>query len=409
MPVSLGYVPEGELFIEPKKQGDEICKMPYEYNSTNFIGYGVDGQGIFRAPDNCGGELFEVSNGVIKGYLGYIYENDPTRPVYKAPSRNDEFAGVFMTTANGPGPTFLARTGTLNGKPTYEAPGGLKVEFYDAGMGGQWFYYGGPPEDAEHANSEPGDEPYPWLASWRYGATATRQELPLVDPYAGVPYPSDRVTLEPEAQASADALVELTNETGEKARMNMAEGILTRYLEGVAMGTFLFESAVTQKLFDINTQQMSENVSNMSSYQPVPLVPTYLPKIAKLSFLSDTTSDPIGDEYRAKQKFVNMYITPLRLIAGNNLEGLGSGFTLGGRGGFQWDSTITLKSSEQEERLFDLVRQASTDSSFGAEVVVSYPPANQNPKNQIENNIIQAIQSSDSFIAKNVGLINSAS
>jgi len=401
MPVSLGYIPEGEIFLEPSNPSAQLPTPP-----INPI---------------------QIQNNV-------------------AYPSNDEFAGVFMTTANGPGPTFLARTGTLNNKPTYEAPGGLKVEFYDAGMGGQWFYYGGPPEDAEHANSEPGDEPYPWLASWR-GGTATRQELPPVDPsdipsrrictmevgsardpvtgemvqyYNGcqkadilagnlksvvtaVPYPSDS------DQASADALVKLVNQAGAKASMDMAEGILTRYLEGVAMGALLFDSALRQKLFDMNVDKMSCSVAKMSPYQTVPTVPAYAQKVVKLQFISETTSDPIGDEYRAKQKFVNMYITPLRLIAGSGLEGLGSGFTLGGRGGFQWDSTITLKSSAQEKRLFDLVQQASTDSSFGAEVVVSFSPADLGQQNQIQNNIIQAIQTSDSFISKNVGLINSAS
>jgi hypothetical protein len=401
MPVSLGYIPEGEILLEPSNPSAQLPTPP-------------------------------INPIQIENNIAY-------------PS-NDEFAGVFMTTANGPGPTFLARTGTLNRKPTYEAPGGLKVEFYDAGMGGQWFYYGGPPEDAEHANSEPGNEPYPWLASWR-GATATRQELPPVDPYAGVPrrictmevgsvrdpvtgemvqytngcqradilagnskstvtavpYPTD------EAQASADALVKLVNDAGEKARMDMAEGIVTRYLEGVAMGAILFESAVRQKLFDMNVDNMTCASARMTEYQTVPTVPAYAGKVAKLQFISETTSDPIGDEYRAKIKFVNMYMNTLKEIAGSDLEGLGRGFVLGGRGGFQWDSTITLKSPTQEKRLFDLVQQASTDSGFGAEVVVSFSPADPGQQNQIQNNIIQAIQTSDSFISKNVGLINSAS
>ena len=57
-------------------------------------------------------------------------------------------------------------------------------------------------------------------------------------------------------QSSADVFVELVNQTGEDATMRMAEGIVTRYLEGVAMGAILFDSAVSQKLFDINADKM---------------------------------------------------------------------------------------------------------------------------------------------------------
>jgi hypothetical protein len=241
----------------------------------------------------CPQDMFECPDGSFVGRDEFC--NFRPCPQFEEPEpTTDDGAGVFMTTMYGPGPTFLARTGIVNGKPSYEGPGGLMVQYMDISNGGAWYYFGGPPEGAEHANSEPGNEPYPWLASWR-GGTATRQEFPPVDPYAGVPP------------------------------------------------------------------------------LPIPIIPSYAPKFAKLQFITAPTSDPIRDEYRAKQKFVNMYMDSLRLIAGNNLEGLGRGFSLGGRGGFQWDSTIALQTLEQENRLFDLVRQASTDPDFGAKVVVLKP------------------------------------
>ena len=106
--------------------------------------------------------------------------------------------------------------------------------------------------------------------------------------------------------------------------------------------------------------------------------PQYEPKVAKLQFITFPTSDPVGDEYRAKLKFVNMYMSTLYEIAGG-LEGLGKGFSLGGRGGFQWRSIIALQTPEQEKRLFDLVQQASTDPDFGLKVVVSFLPLSSEP------------------------------
>lgn len=107
--------------------------------------------------------------------------------------------------------------------------------------------------------------------------------------------------------------------------------------------------------------------------------PQYEPKVAKLQFITFPTSDPVGDEYRAKLKFVNMYMSLLWEIAGSGLEGLGKGFSLGGRGGFQWRSIIALRTPEQEKRLFDLVQQASTDPDFGLKVVVSFLPLSSEP------------------------------
>jgi hypothetical protein len=346
----------------------------------------------------CPQDMFECPDGSFVGRDEFC--NFRPCPQFEEPEpTTDEVAGVFMTTVYGPGPTFLARTGIVNGKPSYEGPGGLKVEFYDAGMGGQWFYYGGGPEDAEHANSEPGNEPYPWLASWRYGATATRQELFPVDPYAGVP---PRPLFAPisiilEIVAKDKSVGNSPTSFQSLLYRNPQFSQILEYMKKLPIKKFgnnAFNGNINYWMdFDPDLESFVYTIARMiNQYPDFPYTAfisyisdpdpedKYVPKVAKLEFINPVpTSDPVGDEYRAKQKFIYMYMNPLTEIAGDFLEGLGFGFSLGGRGGFQWTSTVILETPEQENRLFDLVRQASTDPEFGLKVVVSFLPASNEP------------------------------
>lgn len=353
MPVSLGYIPEGEVLLEPRSPSAQLPSPP----------------------------------------ITPIQIQIPNNVAYPS---NDEFAGVFMTTTNGPEPTLLSRTGTYNSKPSYEGPGGLIVRYIKMGFDGAWYYYGGGSEDAEHANSEPGDEAYPWLASWRYGATA--QKAPSTSQKSSgnsqstvtaVPYPTD------EAQASADALVTLANKVGEEARIKMAEGILLRYLEGVAMGTLLFESAVSQKLFDMNVDKMSCSVAKMTSFTTSTNLKAYPKKYIELDWFSETM-----DGGQATEKFRRMY--------GSRLYTLGDKLTA-----YEGDTKIvfSIDNEDSEKKVYDLAQEASMNPDFGAEVVVKINPPytiDQNEQRAIEAQKLQAIQTADSFISKNVGLIDSS-
>jgi len=193
-------------------------------------------------------------------------------------------------------------------------------------------------------------------------------------------------------QSSANVFVELVNQTGEDATMRMAEGIVTRYLEGVAMGAILFDSAVSQKLFDINADKMSCAVSKLTPFTAVPKLATYPKKYVELSFLSDTM-----DQFQANQKFRKMYGLALDQIVAKY-------------GDVEGDSSMSfpIDNMQAEKDLYGLVQKASTDSSFGAEVVVNVNPnylVDTFEKNQIEDNKIQAVQTTDAFISKNVGVI----
>lgn len=193
-------------------------------------------------------------------------------------------------------------------------------------------------------------------------------------------------------QSSANALVELVNQTGEDATMRMAEGIVTRYLEGVAMGAILFDSAVSQKLFDINADKMSCAVSRLTSFTPIPKIPAYPKKYVELFFLSEQM-----DQFKANQKFRKMFGLALDQIVAKygDVEG-------------DFSMSFPIESMQAEKDLYTLVQKASTDSSFGAEVVVNVNPnylVDRLEKNQIENNKIQAVQTADAFISKNVGVI----
>jgi hypothetical protein len=197
-------------------------------------------------------------------------------------------------------------------------------------------------------------------------------------------------------RSSANALVELANQAGAQASMDMAEGILTRYLEGVAMGALLFDSAVSQKLFDIHADQMSCAVAKMTPFTAVPKLTAYPKKYVELDWVSETM-----DGGQATDKFRRMY--------GPKLYTLGDKLT-----DYEGDSQIvfSIDNADSEKKVYALAQEASMDKNFGAEVVVKINPSYMiDPYEQkaIEAKKVQAVQTADAFISKNVGLVPSPS
>lgn len=194
---------------------------------------------------------------------------------------------------------------------------------------------------------------------------------------------------QPTDQSSADALVRLVNKAGHDANMTLATGLVESYLEGVSIGSILFNQALAEKEFDDTMDTMSCEVASRKSFTVVPILPAYPKKVVAISFSSETM-----DAYQATEKFRSMYGSQLNGIvaSGSDAEG---------------DDQIVfiVDNAESENALYNLTHEASMNPAFGAEAVVRQPANFQDTfeKNQIEEQRIQAMQFADSFVSQNTG------
>lgn len=99
---------------------------------------------------------------------------DPGSPTVQTPQSapeavcTDEEANVTMGLVAGPS-GLLYRNGEWNGKPSYSGIGNVVQH------SGDLWYYSVANGGAELAIANPGNEAYPWLATWPVGTTATKQ------------------------------------------------------------------------------------------------------------------------------------------------------------------------------------------------------------------------------------------
>jgi hypothetical protein len=227
MPLYLGHIEGGAIQGDLYLQQSNVCKTPYEYNTTNFIGYGDHGQYIYRAPDNCGGESFEVIDGNPKGYSGPVYGNDPREnlPIISQP-----------TESNSPPVSYPLME-------MFSAPTEVSSSTENTGVVPPIHQRGG--------------------AGGLVAPAISPQEATAID-------------------QSTDAFLQLLNENNLQSRTDMISGMMKQWLIGATLGAMAVKSAIHDQQFDAEANKLIDSVTNLKPVAPMPLPPrTFIPQISE--------------------------------------------------------------------------------------------------------------------------------